>query len=651
MNNDQGRTTMRNGLKAALTTGAFVAGALLLATRAPAQQTAMPGAAHPGEGIYASNCAVCHDHPEATRSPTKATLGAMAPKTIEFALTEGKMKAQGAALNDATRQQLISYLTGKAMGATEAAGLGWKAPLTCTGPRARAALAGPAVMTGFGFDRSGARALTRTQARLSKGDLTKMELAWSLGFPRVTMMRSQGAVVGDTVFLPVAEASALYAIDVSDPANPCVKWTYAAGGAPLRTSPAYGVLANGRQVLAVAGQDTTVHVIDAVTGAPLWKKKVGVYSNSMTTGTPTVLKDRLIVPVSQFEIMVAGSNSVTCCTNHGYVLSLDPMTGAQQWRYDTMPEAKPLRDRGDGKMLWGPSGAPIWNSPVVDLKRGLIYFGTGESNSPPAHKNTDALIAISLKDGHEVWSMQATERDIYNVGCGLTPKKDQYNCVADTVFRDVDFGASLILGKVAGGKELLFAGQKSGTLWALDPDTGKVAWKREIGSGSPMGGIHWGIAFDGRNVYVPITSLGRPLPGQPAFDPKLKPGLYALDGRTGEQAWAWEATPDCEGPRGSKVPRCPQQFAISAAPMVIDGAVVTGSLDGKVRVHDARNGAVMWTYDTIRDFETANGVPAKGGAIDAASFTVAGGMLLVNSGYGMFGQAPGNALLAFRAKR
>ena len=110
----------------------------------------------------------------------------------------------------------------------------------------------------------------------------------------------------------------------------------------------------------------------------------------------------MIVPVSQFEISIAADNKHECCTNHGYVLSLDPKTGAQQWRYDTMPEATRQRDRGDGKPLLGPSGAPIWNSPVVDEKRNLIYFGTGESNSPPAHRNTNALIAIGLKDGKGV---------------------------------------------------------------------------------------------------------------------------------------------------------------------------------------------------------------------------------------------------------
>ena len=39
--------------------------------------------------------------------------------------------------------------------------------------------------------------------------------------------------------------------------------------------------------------------------------------------------------------------------------------------------------------------------------------------------------------------------------------------------------------------------------------------------------------------------------------------------------------------------------------------------------------------------------PGKGGSIDAASIVGVNGLLLAGSGYGMFGQAPGNVLLAF----
>lgn len=93
------------------------------------------------------------------------------------------------------------------------------------------------------------------------------------------------------------------------------------------------------------------------------------------------------MPVAQFEILFAAKNEEQCCTNHGYVLSLDPKSGDQQWRYDTMPEATVQRDRGDGQPLLGPSGAPIWNSPVVDEKRNLVYFGTGETLASGAREH------------------------------------------------------------------------------------------------------------------------------------------------------------------------------------------------------------------------------------------------------------------------
>ena len=44
---------------------------------------------HPGQAIYRAKCAACHDSPEQTRSPAKATLGAMSYQVISFALTKG----------------------------------------------------------------------------------------------------------------------------------------------------------------------------------------------------------------------------------------------------------------------------------------------------------------------------------------------------------------------------------------------------------------------------------------------------------------------------------------------------------------------------------------------------------------------------------
>jgi polyvinyl alcohol dehydrogenase (cytochrome) len=75
--------------------------------------------------------------------------------------------------------------------------------------------------------------------------------------------------------------------------------------------------------------------------------------------------------------------------------------------------------------------------------------------------------------------------------------------------------------------------------------------------------------------------------------------------------------------------------------------VFSGSMDGHLRAYNTSDGAVIWDFDTLRDFPTANGVKARGGSMSASGAVVTGGMLFVNSGYGALGGMPGNVLLAF----
>jgi polyvinyl alcohol dehydrogenase (cytochrome) len=80
---------------------------------------------------------------------------------------------------------------------------------------------------------------------------------------------------------------------------------------------------------------------------------------------------------------------------------------------------------------------------------------------------------------------------------------------------------------------------------------------------------------------------------------------------------------------------------------VIAGAVFSGSLDGHIRAYSTIDGKLLWDMDTEKNFATVNGAPAKGGSLDGAGPVIAGGMVLVNSGYPRFGGEPGNVLLAF----
>jgi polyvinyl alcohol dehydrogenase (cytochrome) len=599
-------------------------------------------AEHPGKAVYEKACAACHNNPEATRSPGLDTLKGMRLQQITFALTQGKMQTQAAALSATERGAVVDFLVGR-----EVIDESWIGKMACSASRGKVD-AKAATVTTFGFDKKNHRHLTKAQAGLGTADFSNLELAWALAFPKATTMRSQPAVVGNMLFLPVADNARMYAIDIGG--TPCVKWTYQSE-APLRTSASFGELAASggkpaRKVIVLADLASHVHMVDAQTGEAIWRQHVGLFELGLTTGTPVLHKDRVYAPISQYEIMVGGDNKHLCCKTHGAVSALDAATGKIVWTAHTMDDAKPVRDRGDGQMIWGPSGAPIWSSPAIDEKRGLLYVGTGEATSEPAHKNTNAILAISLKDGTVRWSHQATPNDIFLAGCQRGSKN--LNCAKETVYRDVDFGASMILAQTSKGKDLVIGGQKSGEVWAVDADTGKVVWNQPFGTGSPLGGIHWGIAFDGKRVYAPIN---RPYGSRTETETSQKPGLHAVNIDTGEVAWTFVAEPDCSGDRQARVRGCNSAIGMSGAPTVVDGAVIEGSLDGFLRVLDASTGAVLFKFDTAREFETLNGVKGNGGAIDSASIVAANGHLFVTSGYGMFGQMPGNVLLAFKAKK
>jgi polyvinyl alcohol dehydrogenase (cytochrome) len=124
------------------------------------------------------------------------------------------------------------------------------------------------------------------------------------------------------------------------------------------------------------------------------------------------------------------------------------------------------------------------------------------------------------------------------------------------------------------------------------------------------------------------------------LDPSKGGGLFALRLSTGEKVWqtlpsksACQDRPNCS----------PAQ---SSAVTAIAGVVFSGSMDGHLRAYSTADGRVVWDFDTIRDFTTVNGVPARGGAFDGPGPAIAGGILYVNSGYGRFGAMPGNVLLA-----
>jgi polyvinyl alcohol dehydrogenase (cytochrome) len=275
---------------------------------------------------------------------------------------------------------------------------------------------------------------------------------------------------------------------------------------------------------------------------------------------------------------------------------------------------------------------------------------TGENTSHPGTDTSDAVIALDLDTGKEVWKFQAMAMDVWNMACSASKETSGPNCpwnIAEDpgLGRDFDFGAGAMLVRAAGGRDVLLAGQKSGDTWALDAETGKKLWNVRFGSGTALGGVHWGISTDGERLFAAIND---PFIGGTQTP---HPGIYAVDIKSGKRVWGFDAKPSCDGERGKLVTACAAKYGFSAAPLTVDGAVIGATLGGEVVILDGKSGTVLNTLDTIGPKQTINGIEAKGGSIDSHSISAGAGMLFVNSGYGAFGQTAGNALIAYRPKK
>jgi len=273
----------------------------------------------------------------------------------------------------------------------------------------------------------------------------------------------------------------------------------------------------------------------------------------------------------------------------------------------------------------------------------VLYVTTGDNYSMPATDTSDAVIALDLNKGRIVWSKQITAGDVFNGTCG----SDRASCHW-APGPDFDFGSSAILANAPDGRELLLAGQKSGIVFALDPNKkGEIVWQTRVGKGSTNGGVQWGMASDGQRVYASVSDVVRARKNNPldtrryALDPKQGGGLTAVRISDGSQAWHVAPAPCPESAPAGCSPA--QPGAVTAVP----GVVFATSMDGHLRAHSAEDGRILWDFDTARDFDTVNGVKARGGSIDGPGAVVVNGMVFITSGYPRNGGIPGNVLLAF----
>tara|TARA_B110001469_G_C9643197_1_gene324064 strand:+ start:236 stop:1786 length:1551 start_codon:yes stop_codon:yes gene_type:complete len=507
---------------------------------------------------------------------------------------------------------------------------------TCLAAHAQSCASTPGVehfyATSWGIDERNTR--FQPESDIDATNVASLEVHWIFGLDENEAPHSYPLVTEDSVFIGTTDGN-LYALDKQ---SGCIRWVYTIDSS-IRTGVVPGqinVNSTARTALFFGTYSGEVFAVDAQTGEQIWRKSVQDHAYAMITGTPSFFDGKLIVPVSSGELVLAVNPFFACCQFQGSILSLNAHSGDINWRTKTIPD--PPKVTGSNFIFvekWGPSGAPIWSSPTIDIERNQILFGTGENYTTPASDTSDAIIAIDLDDGSIRWVQQYTSQDAFNMSCTIS--MDHPNCPKNAG-PDLDFGASPIITQTRSGQPIIMAGQKSGGVYGINPVNGERLWERQFGRGGYLGGVHWGIAVNELLglVFAPISDVPTgPFTGNP------EPGLNALDIDTGEVKWSVPYVANCTDREDCR-------SGMSAAITATDDLVFATGLDGGLHAFAAHSGEVLWSYDTWRDYDSVNGIETKGGAIDVHGPVVAGDLLLIQSGYDSFGQMGGNALIAFK---
>jgi polyvinyl alcohol dehydrogenase (cytochrome) len=217
--------------------------------------------------------------------------------------------------------------------------------------------------------------------------------------------------------------------------------------------------------------------------------------------------------------------------------------------------------------------------------------------SPANHFNS--IIALNLDTGAINWAAKGLPYDAWNVGCGLVVPgvfsvAPNDNCPSPQG-PDWDFaqGPMLFADTGADGDTgLVGAGQKSGMFWTFRAKDGRPIWSRQVAPAGLTGGLQWGSATDGQNIFVAVANSG--LTGS-ATTPGVwtlkdgstttSGGWASLDARTGAVQWT------TKDPLGSRA-----EAAVSGANGVIFGCNLD-QVNGTMYALDAKTGKVLWSHN------------------------------------------------------
>lgn len=377
--------------------------------------------------------------------------------------------------------------------------------------------------------------------------------------------------------------------------------------------------------------DGNVVALDAKTGKQLWKTQIGRWQDGYTITSAPFYHNGVV-----YSGISGGDRST-----RGFLAALDAKTGKEKWRFWTVPapgefgsDTWPKPDDPDPKRAnaWKVGGASIWQTPAIDPDLGLIYFSTGNPgpeaggmgrDRPGDNLFSSSIVAVTL-EGKYAWHFQQVHHDLWDFDCpspvvlfDQVYEGKSYKGIAEAC----KTGWIYILDRT-NGKPLIGIDEKPVEVdprvassptqpiprgdavmpqcpeplapWVTKCIFGVIYDEPILMSPGGNGGPNWApMAFSPRTGYFYVTAADRPqsriLRGLgktvgPPIGAKYGGMLTAVDSRTNKIAWQ-KHTPYSIG-QGSG--------ALATA----SDLIFHGEPDGHFQAYDARNGELLWQWQT-----------------------------------------------------
>lgn len=337
--------------------------------------------------------------------------------------------------------------------------------------------------------------------QVNRTNVSRLGLVWSADLNTTPTNTAPLAVNG--VIYVAAGYSIVHAFDAKS-GKPL--WTYdpqAAEAAGEKLRYAWGIrgLAYADGQLVVGTIDGRLIALNSATGKLNWSVQTVDPDDALNiTGVPRIMGDKVII----------GNGGADMAAVRGYVTAYDLKTGAQAWRFYTVPGGPGLNDdpamalaaqTWSGNALLEGGGGTVWSGITYDEEFDQVYIGVGNGGpwnwkirNPEGKDNLflSSIVALNAKTGKYVWHYQTNPNDAWDYSAAM----------------EMTLATLQIEGK---RRKVLMQAPKNGFLYVIDRGSGelisaekivKVTWadRIDLETGRPV--EREGIRYETASTYM-----------------------------------------------------------------------------------------------------------------------------------------------------